>query len=106
MNVAFRRETQQPVVVEKDPQRIAGRHQHIDAHVTLEAVDQERFVEILLDDHRLVLRNLIRVLVQGNSGRIKEIRLAILPEFFVCLSRLWLYISFQLAAHRLQFIVF
>ena len=80
MNVAFRRETQQPVVVEKDAQWIAGRHQHVDAHVTLEAFNQERFVEILLHDHRLVLRDLIRILVQGNSGTWNEIRLEILPE--------------------------
>lgn len=56
----------QAVVVEEDPERVAGGDQDVDAQVELEALHQEGFLQVLLHDEVVLARKLLAVADQGD----------------------------------------
>ena len=54
-SVGFGGETDEPVVVEEDAQRVAGSDENVNAKIKLESVDEKGFVTVLLDYHVIVL---------------------------------------------------
>ena len=49
---------------EENAEWIAGGDQHVNAHVTFEAVNEEGFVQVFLDDDVVSRGNLLRITVQ------------------------------------------
>ena len=90
VGVLLRTHPQQPIIIEEDAERVTGGDQHIDAHVTFVAVNQEGFVQILLYNSVIILGNLFSITIQLDTERMGQ------NPCLNPLNLMWLVIGWQL----------